>query len=102
MNNKLGSSEPKSLVDLLTKKIDSSPDKVVFSFLPEGESIEAEITFGELDRRARFIAAQLQDYNLRGERAILLFHPGIEYICAFMGCQYAGVIAVPAYPPRNV
>jgi len=29
-----------------------------------------------------------------------LYQPGLDYISAFFGCLYAGVIAVPAYPPK--
>ena len=39
--------------------------------------------------------------DLIGERALLLYPPGLDYLTAFFGCLYAGVIAVPAYPPRN-
>ncbi len=38
---------------------------------------------------------------MSGERALLLYPPGIEFISVFFGCLYAGVIAVPAYPPRR-
>jgi acyl-CoA synthetase (AMP-forming)/AMP-acid ligase II/acyl carrier protein len=37
--------------------------------------------------------------GLTGERALLLYPPGLEFIAAFFGCLYAGVVAVPAYPP---
>jgi acyl-CoA synthetase (AMP-forming)/AMP-acid ligase II len=35
-----------------------------------------------------------------GERALLLYPPGLDFIPAFFGCLYAGVVAVPAYPPQ--
>jgi acyl-CoA synthetase (AMP-forming)/AMP-acid ligase II/acyl carrier protein len=54
-----------------------------------------------LDRQARAIAATLQSLGWAGERALLLYPPGLDYIAAFFGCLYAGVIAVPAYPPRR-
>jgi acyl-CoA synthetase (AMP-forming)/AMP-acid ligase II len=38
---------------------------------------------------------------MSGERALLLYPPGLDYLAAFFGCLYAGVVAVPAYPPRN-
>ncbi len=58
------------------------------------------LTYGELDARARSIGALLQEHGARGERALLLYPPGLEYIAAFFGCLYAGAVAVPAYPPR--
>ncbi|MBA2393469.1 MAG: fatty acyl-AMP ligase, partial [Ktedonobacteraceae bacterium] len=32
---------------------------------------------------------------------MLLFAPGLEYVTAFLGCLYANVVAVPAYPPKQ-
>ena len=58
-------------------------------------------TYAELDRRARAIAAWLQSLGLQGERALLLYPAGLDFIAAFFGCVYAGVVAVPAYPPRK-
>ncbi|HEU5131743.1 MAG TPA: fatty acyl-AMP ligase, partial [Pyrinomonadaceae bacterium] len=59
------------------------------------------MTYADLDRDARAIAAWLQTTTSRDDRVLLLYPPGLEYIKAFFGCLYAGVIAVPAYPPRN-
>ena len=43
--------------------------------------------------------AEAQD--LVGERALLLYPPGLDFISAFFGCLYGGVVAVPVYPPRR-
>src|SRR5262249_48066836 len=59
------------------------------------------LTYGELDHRARVLAATLQSRGLAGERALLLCPPGLDYVTAFFGCLYAGVVAVPIYPPRR-
>ena len=58
------------------------------------------LTWGELDRRARAIAAALTEAGAAGERALLLYPPGLDYLAAFFGCLYAGTVAVPVYPPR--
>lgn len=47
----------------------------------------------------RAIGAWLQSRVAAGERALLLYPPGLDYIAGFFGCLYAGVVAVPAYPP---
>jgi acyl-CoA synthetase (AMP-forming)/AMP-acid ligase II/predicted amino acid dehydrogenase/acyl carrier protein len=73
--------------------------RLAYTFLADGESEEERITYVELDRRAREIAVLLKEKTGPGERALLLYPPGIEFIAAFLGCLYAGVIAVPAYPP---
>ncbi|KAB8335318.1 fatty acyl-AMP ligase [Scytonema tolypothrichoides VB-61278] len=90
-----------TLVDLLCYRATCQPNQTAYTFLVDGEAEEISITYQELEQRARAIAAYLQSLNAKGERALLLYAPGIEYIAAFFGCLYAGVVAVPAYPPRR-
>src|ERR1700687_2046354 len=59
------------------------------------------LTYAALDCQARSIGALLQSYRARGERALLLYPAGLEFIAAFFGCLYAGVIAVPLPPPNQ-
>jgi amino acid adenylation domain-containing protein/non-ribosomal peptide synthase protein (TIGR01720 family) len=89
-----------SLVELLQQRAASAPDCVAYRFLGDGEAGESSITYGELNLRARAIAASLQEMGACGERALLLYPAGLAYVEAFFGCLYAGVIAVPAPPPR--
>jgi amino acid adenylation domain-containing protein len=70
-----------------------------YVFLGDGQAETSQLTFRELDRRARGIAAWLGRTVLPGDRALLLFPPGLDFIAAFFGCLYSGVIAVPAQPP---
>lgn len=74
-------------------------EDIAFTFLADGEVEEQNLTYAELDRRARRWAARLEQMGLRGGRALLTFEPGLEYIEALYGCLYAGVTAVPVYPP---
>lgn len=89
-----------NLVDLLCWRAQHQPDKLAYTFLLDGEEDAAELTYSQLDQSARKIAVWLQANTDKGERALILHPPGLDYIAAFMGCLYAGVIAVPAYPPR--
>ncbi|HEX5708019.1 MAG TPA: amino acid adenylation domain-containing protein, partial [Pyrinomonadaceae bacterium] len=89
-----------NLIRLLQARAAQKPNQTAFTFLRDGEGEESQLTYGELERRARAIGAWLQKLNLRGERVLLLYPPGLEYITAFWGCLYAGAVAVPAYPPR--
>ncbi|MBE0684226.1 MAG: amino acid adenylation domain-containing protein [Anaerolineales bacterium] len=73
---------------------------MAFRFFLDDESQDITINYVELDRQARAIGAWLESFGAKGERALLLYSPGLDYIAAFMGCLYAGVTAVPAYPPR--
>jgi acyl-CoA synthetase (AMP-forming)/AMP-acid ligase II len=92
---------PETLIELLRRRALQQPEQRAYTFLLDGETAERHLTYGELDRQARRIAALLQSRCREGERALLLYPPGLDYIAAFFGCLYAGVIAVPAYPPRN-
>ncbi|AOX02682.1 hypothetical protein BJP34_27465 [Moorena producens PAL-8-15-08-1] len=75
------------------------PNQLAYIFLQNGETPSGSLTYGELDRQATAIAFHLQ--SMEGERALLLYPSGLEFITAFFGCLYAGVIAVPVYPPRR-
>ena len=90
-----------TLVELLRWRSQHQPDRLAYTFLSDGATEESSLTYSELDQNARAVAAWLQSQTTRGERVLLLYPPGLEYITAFFGCLYAGVVAVPAYPPRN-
>ncbi|MGL5939265.1 MAG: fatty acyl-AMP ligase [Waterburya sp.] len=90
-----------NLIDLLQYRAKNQSEQVAYRFISQGTSEIDRITYQELDRQARAIAALLQTTSSLGERALLLYPPGLEFIKAFFGCLYAGIIAVPAYPPRR-
>jgi amino acid adenylation domain-containing protein len=97
----LNSGQPETLVSLLQERARQFPTREAFTFLLNGETPAQSWTFAELDQQARLVAAHLQHLGLHsGERALLLIPPGLDYIGAFFGCLYAGVVAVPVYPPR--
>ena len=73
---------------------------MAYTFLVDGDGAELSLSCGELARRVKAVAALLQGMGAPGERALLLFPPGLDYVVAFWACLYAGVIAVPVYPPR--
>lgn len=89
-----------TLVELLRFRADASPDRIVYRFLPGDTKPEQRITYRELDRRARALAATIAQTATPGDRALLLVPPGLDYVAAYFACLYAGVIAVPAYPPN--
>jgi acyl-CoA synthetase (AMP-forming)/AMP-acid ligase II len=90
-----------SLVDVLDWRSGERPDAKAFVFVPERGTEHVVLTYGELHRRARAIAARLANRVARGDRALLLFPPGLEFVVAFFGCLAAGVIAVPLMVPRR-
>ena len=89
----------RTLVEMLDERARARPDEVVYTFLEDGEDDARSITHRELATRARGIAAQLAACTQPGDRVLLVFAPGLDYIAAFFGCLIAGAIAVPAYPP---
>ncbi|HYU31756.1 MAG TPA: amino acid adenylation domain-containing protein, partial [Thermoanaerobaculia bacterium] len=90
-----------NLVDLLRERASATPDRRAYTFLADGETESAALSWGELDARARGIGAALAGQRAEGERVLLLFPPGLDFIAAFFGCLYAGAVAVPSYPPRQ-
>ncbi|AZE68389.1 non-ribosomal peptide synthetase [Pseudomonas synxantha] len=92
---------PRTLVQSLQRRAAQTPDQVALRFLAESAEQSMVLSYRDLDLRARTIAAALQAKAGPGERAVLLFPSGPDYVAAFFGCLYAGVIAVPAYPPES-
>ncbi|ETW94617.1 MAG: AMP-dependent synthetase and ligase, partial [Candidatus Entotheonella gemina] len=88
-------------IDVLAEHSRNQPNALAYTFLVDGENVGSQITYGELDRRARVIGAALQQVGAAGERVMLLYPSGLEYIAAFMGCLYAGSVAVPMAPPHR-
>ena len=90
-----------TLLSLLQRLAAERPEETAYIFLSSGETEAGQFTYGELDQQARGIGAMLSALGAVGERVLLLFPPGLEFIGAFFGCLYAGAVAVPAYPPRS-
>ncbi|WP_394839205.1 fatty acyl-AMP ligase [Pendulispora rubella] len=90
----------RSLVDLTIRRSRESggSSASAYTFLLDGEDEAESIDYAELGRRARRIAVGLRG-SQPGDRALLIFPPGLDFIAAFIGCLHAKVIAVPAYPP---
>src|SRR5947207_13586603 len=91
-----------TLVELLQFRTANRPASTAFIFLANGEVEAAKITYKDLDLKARKIAALLEMQTRRADRALLLYQPGPDFIYAFFGCLYAGLVPVPAYPPDPV
>src|SRR5688572_3655511 len=92
-------SNVQNFVQLLSARATEHPDRPAVRFLGDGERETRRVTYGELHREASRIATRLAELAQPGDRVLLLYPSGVEYIAAFLGCLYAGVVAVPAYPP---
>ena len=93
-------SEHQNLVDLLHYHAITHPNEYAYTFISDGEKYDIHLSYQELDQQARILSARLKSLIAPGDRALLLYPTSLEYITAFFGCMYAGVIPVPAFPPR--
>ncbi len=71
-----------------------------YVFLAEGERETSSLSYGRLAVEVRRLARHLAAEAGRGERALLVYPPGLEFVVAFLACLEAGVVAVPVHPPR--
>jgi acyl-CoA synthetase (AMP-forming)/AMP-acid ligase II len=93
------SDHPPTLWALLSQRVQQQGEGNLFTFVSGKDPAEARCTYAELEAQACAIAAELQSRCQPQDRIFLLHPPGLDYIAAFFGCLYAGMIAVPAYPP---
>jgi len=89
----------KTVVALLRARADEMGPKTAFIYL-DGRGAVQSMTYGELETRARAIGARFSRQANRGERVLLAYPSGLEFVEAFFGCLYAGVLPVPAYLPH--
>lgn len=89
-----------SLIDCLAYWAEVQPEKIAYRST-DGEEEEIELTYAEFARKVAAVAARLAALKMRGERALLLYPQGLDFLIGYYGCLAAGAVAVPAYPPRR-
>jgi len=90
-----------TMVEALRWHAQTSPERVAFRFLPVA-SASIDLSFGELDRSAARLALSLKAHVQHGDRVLMCYPPGLEFVTAFFAVLYAGAIAVPLVPPSGV
>jgi acyl-CoA synthetase (AMP-forming)/AMP-acid ligase II len=90
-----------NIVELLFDRAARHPDRTALTFLGDGENVTRTFTYASLHEHVSAVATQLAEHAAPGDRALLLFPNGADYVVAFLACLYSGVIAVPAYPPQS-
>ncbi|HKI01898.1 MAG TPA: amino acid adenylation domain-containing protein [Thermoanaerobaculia bacterium] len=90
-----------SFLDLLDRCRSEKAGRPLYTFLDEAGEEAGTLTYAGLEARARRLGAALREAVSEGERALLLFPQGLDFIVALFGCWYGGVLAVPAYPPAS-
>ena len=89
----------RSLVELLRRRAERSPDQLAYQFLIDGQHAGPRLTYRQLCCAAQAVAVRLSTSAERGSRALLLYPQGVEFLVAFFGCLQAGVIPMPLPPP---
>ncbi|MFD9194464.1 fatty acyl-AMP ligase [Streptomyces phaeochromogenes] len=94
---------PRTFTDVVRERTDALAERDAFVFLPDdGQgSVPEHLTYASLDRRARGIASWLREHGAVGRPVLLLHPPGTAFVAAFVGCLYAGSVAVPAPLPTD-
>jgi len=91
-----------TLVDLLEIRAAENPTALSYRFLTDHDAEPQTISYQELATQAKIIAVELKKYAAVGDRVLLIYPPGLALITAYFGCLYAGLVAVPAYPPTTI
>lgn len=94
------------LVTRLERWAEQRPDALAVRHVDEPRALDrpgaaVQVGYAGLYERAGRAAAGLRTRLRPGDRALLLFSPGLDYVCSFVACQLAGVVAVPLYPPSS-
>jgi acyl-CoA synthetase (AMP-forming)/AMP-acid ligase II len=90
-----------SLVDVLEHRTATQGDERALIFLTDRGAEDTVLTFRQLHDAANAVAKRLTVVAKPGDRALLVFPPGLEFVVAFFGCLIARVIAVPMMVPRR-
>lgn len=89
----------RTLVDVLAYRAVHDADRIAFTWLVDGDADARDLRWAELWRQSRSVAAWLAARGARGERALLMFEEGLDYLPALFGCMAAGALAAPVHPP---
>lgn len=89
-----------TLIDAIREQSVNNPEGLAYACISSDGTLQSTFTYSELISRAESVAVELLRFCDPGDRAMLLFHGGSEFIISFFGCLIAGVIPVPGYPVR--
>jgi acyl-CoA synthetase (AMP-forming)/AMP-acid ligase II len=90
-----------SALHVLRRHAAERPDREAVTFIRDHDAPDGAdtLTYGEIDSEARRVGAWLQEQCRPGDRVLLIYPPGLDFVTAFLGCMYAGAVAVPAPVP---
>ncbi len=88
-----------TILDVLRWRAEQQPEQIAYVYLRDGRNADTVLTYRDLFALARSTAGYLQTRFAPGERLLLVYPPGLEFVQAFWGALYAGLVAVPVPPP---
>ncbi|MHC8361217.1 condensation domain-containing protein [Pseudomonas sp. LS2P72] len=88
-------------IEVLEANARHFPQRAALHFLPDGVEIGETLTFAQLHEQSQSLAAALQARYVPGDRVLLMLPSSLDYARAFCACLYAGLIAVPLFPPPS-
>lgn len=93
--------EHRSVVSLLRRHAAERPERTAVTFVHDHDASDGHtsLTYRQLDTEARRVGSWLGRRCETGDRVMLLHPPGLGFVSAFLGCLYAGVVAVPSPAP---
>lgn len=94
-----GQWEPRLLPVVLESRARLQGDTVAFRFLEDGVRESVAWTYAEVVDRARRVGAALRQQAELGDRVLLIYPPGLDFVVAFCACLMSGLVAVPCPPP---
>ncbi len=93
---------PITIPAILQQRASTTPQRIAFTFLPDGDLFEENLTYAALHQHALAVAALVATTSERGDRVLLLYPQGLSFVGAFFGCLYAGAVAVPVAVPGKL
>jgi 1-acyl-sn-glycerol-3-phosphate acyltransferase len=94
--------EARTLLEVLEWHVAQHPERLHLAVLEDDATILGTLSYGELAKTARGIAAGLVERDIMpGDRVVLMLPTSIDFFAAFFGVLYAGGIPVPIYPPMQ-
>ena len=89
-----------TIIDAVFEQSVNNPERLAYACVSSEGTLESALNYRDLINRSESVTAEVLRSCEPGDRAILLFHGGTEFITSFLGCLIAGVIPIPAYPVR--
>jgi fatty acid CoA ligase FadD32 len=93
-----------SLVRHVERWAQSRGDRLAYRFLDfstERDGVYKDLTWAQFSARNRAVGARLQQVTKPGDRVAILVPQSLDYVVAFYGAMYAGVIGVPLFDPAE-